>query len=241
MTLELQTVDPEVDFPAIARGMFDSYENPPQRFFHVFFPIHGTSEEARENAIDEAATRLKLWHTHDPSSYWQKVVDTETGKIAGGALWKIHKENPFANPPPSTVTWFPDDSSREFAAQAVQTHSGPRSRAAQKPHIYLFIIFTHPEYRRKGVGQQFMNWGMKKADELGYEFFLEATPYGRPLYEANGFVYVEEYVNHPQTDTPDEKWKEIEQKVGPFTFWLMRRPLGGKLEANNTSKQLKEN
>ncbi|KAF4636753.1 hypothetical protein G7Y89_g1346 [Cudoniella acicularis] len=155
----------------------------------------------REDAIDEAATWLKLWHTQNPSSYWQKVVDTETGKIAGGALWNINKENPIATQNTSEVIWFPSDSSRTFIEQALQAHSAPRARAGQRAHLF----FTHPDYRRKGVGQQFMDWGMKKADELGYEFFFESTPYGRLLYEANGFVYIEEYVNHPQTDAPDEK------------------------------------
>ncbi|KAI1361536.1 acyl-CoA N-acyltransferase [Xylaria arbuscula] len=226
MALKLQEIDPEKDFPELARCLFESYEDPPQNFFHVFFPIHGTGAEAREEAIKEAADRLKLWHTHDPSSYWQKVVDESTGKIAGGSLWNIHKQNPFANPPATAPTWFPDDGSRRFVEKALENHTRPRSQVAQKPHLYLFIIYTHPDYRRKGVGQQFMDWGIKKADEMGVDFYLDSTPYGRPLYEANGFTYIEENVNIPKSDSPDEKWKEIEKKVGPFTFWLMVRPFG---------------
>jgi GNAT superfamily N-acetyltransferase len=91
----------------------------------------------------------------------------------------------------------------------------------------LFIVFTHPDYRRRGVGQQFMDWGMKKSDETGLDFYLDATPYGRPLYEVNGFTYLKENVNIPTTDNPDEKWKETAEKVGPFTFWLMWRPAQG--------------
>lgn len=119
-------------------------ENPPQKFFHVFFPIHGTDEKAREDAIEEGATRLKLWHTQDPSSYWQKVVDKDTGNIVAGALWKIHKENLFASPQVPEITWFPDDSSRLFIAQALETHSAPRVRVAQKPH--LCKCFLNPQY-----------------------------------------------------------------------------------------------
>ncbi|KAK5625797.1 hypothetical protein RRF57_001513 [Xylaria bambusicola] len=72
-----------------------------------------------------------------------------------------------------------------------------------------------------------MDWGIKKADEKEFDFYLDSTPYGRPLYEANGFTYLEENINIPKTENPDEKWKEIEDKVGPFTFWLMVRPFGG--------------
>lgn len=135
MPLELQEIDSEKDFPAIARCLFESYEDPPQKFFHVFFPTHGTGEQAREEAVEEAAARLKLWHTHDPTSYWQKVVDTETGKIAGGSLWNIHKENPFANPQPSEVTWFPEGGSRRFVEKALVNHSRPRSQAGARPHL----------------------------------------------------------------------------------------------------------
>jgi hypothetical protein len=135
MALKLQEIDPEKDFPGLARCMFETYEDPPQKFFHIFFPIHGTGDEAREAAIKEAADRLKLWHTHDPSSYWQKVVEEETGKIVGGALWKIHHENPFVNPPPSEVSWFPDDGSRRFTEKALENHTRPRSEVAQKPHL----------------------------------------------------------------------------------------------------------
>lgn len=100
----------------------------------------------------------------------------------------------------------------------------------------LFIIFTHLDYIRRGVGQQFMDWGMKKADEMGFDLFLGSTPHGRPLYETNGFRYIEENVIVPVTDDPDEKWKEIEERLGPFTFWLMWRPANGVYEGREMSK-----
>jgi len=62
------------------------------------------------------------------------------------------------------------------------------------------------------------------------------TVYGRLLYEANGFIYVKENVNRPQTDPPDENWKEIDEKVGAFTFLLMWRPVGGKFDQGKTIK-----
>ncbi|KAI1149591.1 acyl-CoA N-acyltransferase [Nemania diffusa] len=227
MALQVQDIDTEVDFPALARCLFESYEDPPQKFFHIFFPIHGTDDEAREEAIKEAAERLKLWHTQDPTSYWQKVVDTSTGKIAGGAVWNIYEENPFANPNPPAVTWFPAGGSRMFVEKALENHAGPRSRVAQKPHIYLFIIFTHPDYRRRGVGQQLLSWGIKKSAEMKVDLYLDSTPYGRALYEANGFEYVEKNTNIPVTESPDDAWQEIEEKVGIITFWLMTLPAKG--------------
>lgn len=64
--LELREINPDADFPALARYMFESHEHPPQQFFHIFFPTHRSSDQAREAAINKAATRLKTWHTHNP-------------------------------------------------------------------------------------------------------------------------------------------------------------------------------
>ncbi|RYP59783.1 hypothetical protein DL769_008401 [Monosporascus sp. CRB-8-3] len=241
MGFELYEVDPATDFPAIARSMFDSYEDPPQPFFHAFFPIHGDTRDAREEAIAECATRLHSWHTEDPTSYWQKIVDTDTGRIAGGALWNIHKENPFADEHHMEVTWFPDDGSRRFAEQVVEIHSAPRVRVGQRPQVYLFIVFTHPDYRRKGIGQKFMDWGMAKADEMGVELFLDATPVGRPLYDANGFVEVEKNVIIPRTNNPDDAWKATEKKTGHSTWLIMWRPPGGNYEEGKTVKPWEKN
>jgi hypothetical protein len=74
-----------------------------------------------------------------------------------------------------------------------------------------------------------MNWGKSKADQLGFEFWLDATTPGRPLYEANGFQYVYENVIKPERKAKekDEVWLEMERRVPPFTFWLMCRPAGG--------------
>ncbi|PSN60878.1 hypothetical protein BS50DRAFT_625569 [Corynespora cassiicola Philippines] len=212
MPLELRELDPEQDFLQVAQCLFESYEDPPQKFFHVLFPIHGEGNDARNDAIKEAAERLYLWHVNDPESYWQVVVDTDNGEIVGGAYWKIHKKNPFAEPQSSEATWFPDDSSRAYANQALAQHTAPRAQHFQMPHLYLFIIFTNPEYRRKGVGKTFMDWGKAKADELALDFCLDSTPYGRPLYEANDFVYVYENVNSPKNEKPDETWKQMEKK-----------------------------
>ncbi|KAL7625558.1 hypothetical protein AAE478_004778 [Parahypoxylon ruwenzoriense] len=233
MVLELREVNSETDFPVIARCMFESYENLPQKFFHAYFPVHGSGPEAQ-----------------DPTSYWQKVVGTNTGRFAGGALWNIHKENPFAEGHDMRIDWFPDDGSRRFAEQVAEEHGAPRARVGQRPQICkrvllivkpkrtglikdqdLFIVFTHADYRHKGVAQQFMDWGMAKADETGVEMFLDSTPLGRPLYEKNGFMYVEKNVISPRTDSPDEAWKETVEKAGDHSdWWLMWRPVRGKYE-----------
>lgn len=136
MPLQLQEIDKDTDFPALARCLFEAHEDPPQKFFHVFFPILGSNTEAREAAINEGAERLKLWHTEDPTSSWRKVVDTETGQIAGAATWNTHLDNPYplgkAELP--DAYWLPDDGSRKWAEEALIQFEAPRIKHASKPH-----------------------------------------------------------------------------------------------------------
>ncbi|POS72410.1 hypothetical protein DHEL01_v209191 [Diaporthe helianthi] len=209
MVLQLQEVDVEADFPAISRCLFDAHETPLQKFFHLWFPTFGDDNQAREDAITEGATRLKLWHSEDPSSNWRKVVDTESGRIAGASLWNIHLENPFATPDNMEVTWFPPGGAREFVEEMITEYDAPRVQAAQKPHVC--------------VGKQLLNWGMEQADKLGLEVYLDSTGPGRPLYEANGFSYIQEHHIRPRKENPDREWQELEQKVGPIVFWPMKR------------------
>ncbi|KAI0189468.1 hypothetical protein F4808DRAFT_465907 [Astrocystis sublimbata] len=234
MPLELLEIDRKTDFPALARCMFESHEVPEQKFFQAFFP-YGKGEQAREKAIAECATRLASWH-EDPTSYWQKMVDTDTGRIAGTAFWNICERDPFEEKQKMEVTWYPDNGGRRFVEQFLDIFGKPRARVGRRPQVYLFILLTHPDYRRKGIAQTCLNWGMNKADEMGVDMFLDATPLGKPLYEANKFQVVEEYVIIPQTENPDDEWREAEEKIGHSSWSLMWRPVRGEYEEGVTVK-----
>lgn len=65
---------------------------------------------------------------------------------------------------------------------------------------------------------------MEKADELRFDIFLDFTSQGRPLYEANGFSYLQESNTiRPRKDRPDRQWPVLEKKVGAIIFWSMKR------------------
>ena len=87
----------------------------------------------------------------------------------------------------------------------------------------LNILFTHPDFRRKGVGSLIINWGIEQADRLGLECFFEATREGKPCYERFGFKVVEENTLHMEKEDPDKEWRTLEKKLLPFTWWSMRR------------------
>ena len=49
------------------------------------------------------------------------------------------------------------------------------------------MLGTHPDYHGRGIGSKLLKWGLEKADQDNLEAYLSASPWGRPLYEKNGF------------------------------------------------------
>lgn len=79
----------------------------------------------------------------------------------------------------------------------------------------LDVIYTDPKHQHRGAGSKLVKWGVDRADEMGGEAFLEATPFGRHMYEQNGFQVMEEIV----IQVP-EKWADRPAIEHSF----MRRP-----------------
>ena len=76
----------------------------------------------------------------------------------------------------------------------------------------------NPTHHRRGAGNQLVQWGVKRTDEMGVHSFVEATLEGRRLYEQNGFE-VTEHVR-----LKNERWPE--RPVIEYLF--MYRPAKGK-------------
>lgn len=92
----------------------------------------------------------------------------------------------------------------------------------------LNIIFTHPDYRRQGIADLIMKWGINKAEAMGVEMWLDATRYGVPVYEKHGFSIVHENNFAPKNDNPSLEWKEMAERLEPMVMWQMWRPIGGR-------------
>ena len=94
----------------------------------------------------------------------------------------------------------------------------------------LNVAFTHPEHRRQGAGNMLMEWGTKKADEMGLETWVDATPSGEELYKKHSFVIVRFKDLQPRMENPSEDWKQMEKHVMPLRGTLMWRPVGDQHE-----------
>ena len=63
---------------------------------------------------------------------------------------------------------------------------------------YIMNMYTHPEYRRKGIALHMLDLLVKEARQAGIGFIsLEATEMGRPLYEKYGFVKMNDVMALP--------------------------------------------
>jgi GNAT superfamily N-acetyltransferase len=84
-------------------------------------------------------------------------------------------------------------------------HSGGRDAALLDPlrdPAKVRAMYTHPEFTRRGVGRLILNLCEAAAAAEGFtKLELMSTLSGRPLYEAAGFVPVEQ-VEDPAAGTP---------------------------------------
>lgn len=140
MPLEVADVNVEKDFDELVRVEWTSYEKPYCSLLRLFFPIHGSGAGARAAALKESAERQIGWHEGDPTSNWIKVVDNDTGKIAGAACWHIYKENPYATRSDVDCTWYPPGEGREMANSLMSQFLTPRKKYTAKPHICMIMI-----------------------------------------------------------------------------------------------------
>lgn len=99
----------------------------------------------------------------------------------------------------------------------------------------MALLFVHPEHRRRGAANMLLDWGTKKADELGIEAFVEATDNGKPTHERHGFTYMNTLYLDPTRRNPSKRWLELCNWLQtPIHYYLMWRPKGGKYEEGET-------
>jgi GNAT superfamily N-acetyltransferase len=53
------------------------------------------------------------------------------------------------------------------------------------------MLHTDPAFQGRGAGGMLVEWGTKKADELGLPAYLESSPKGHRVYQRYGFRDVE--------------------------------------------------
>ena len=170
----------------------------------VMYP-NGYTDESQKHAL---GTMLRLAERHPDRIQMLKVVDEDLPeddpfqKVVGISQWRIFprerteqemkqeeeasdKEDKEYGSPPGMSEAVVDDFSGA-TSEYKEKHLG------RKAHVLLYILATRPEHERRGVGAMSLNWGTKKADEMGLPVYLEGSPKGVALYKKWGFEVVDE-------------------------------------------------
>ncbi len=78
--------------------------------------------------------------------------------------------------------------------QIMPTYHNPSGKKA-----YIMNMYTHPDYRRRGIAYKTLDLLVKDAKSMGItDISLEATDMGRPLYEKYGFVKMNHEMELPE-------------------------------------------
>jgi GNAT superfamily N-acetyltransferase len=142
-----------------------------------------------------AKARLPL--LKDPNDHLLKCVDTSIdSKMIAIAHWTIHPHERTLEDLDIDYEPFravvPEQNEEAVAPFVDLLYQSRREFIGTKPHLLLEIVATHPEYHRRGAGGALLKWGCDKADELGLDVHLEASPAGIGLYEKFGFERLKE-------------------------------------------------
>jgi len=201
MPLFLQKVVPE-DLESLVRIQYTAFH--PTDPLHIL--IYPSPVPPTESIIQKTVSRTLNYWTSTPNLTWLKIVDSTTDKIVAGAKWMFWDEADEERWEESVdPTWIlaeekgkgnagPGVEDKEYVAWVMgEVYRRRRERMSGRAAL-LDICFTDPEYHRRGAGRMLVEWGTRRADELGVGCFVEASKVGRRLYEGCGFVEKEDVV-----------------------------------------------
>jgi GNAT superfamily N-acetyltransferase len=239
MAFKILEVTSPTEFDQIWPIHFQSFRTPYNTLSKFFNPVHTTLEAAIETS---KARHIKMWEGN-PACHWIKAVSAESGKVVGAACWLINlevqkldqKKGPF------NAHWHIEGSDEKaFAERLIGGLRGFVAERVTRPHVgenflsglgisssrssELGQMIVHPDYRRHGVGRMLIEWGTRKADELGVETIVVSVPFAAPVYEKTGFGRIERIDIDFDVAEPSEKWKEYQAE--DLRTFLMWRPAG---------------
>lgn len=196
-----------------------------------------------------SADKERQWtkHTHNAASHWIYVRDEATAQVVGGVEWLLFEENPFKGETRLQLDEMPAGDARDFTEHIANQVYMPRMQWLQKPHagkaiasdysgsidgrfvlgIALNNMVVDVNYRNLGIGGMLMKWGIQRADQMGLESLIEASPAGRWLYEKYGYKFVMAVAMDTETRNPSMTWSWYASLFGRASFHVMWRPRKG--------------
>jgi len=183
---------------------------------------------AKPADFEREITKMLEGQVGEPTWQHIKVVDKKTGVLAAWASWntptgsQIRERDEKAEAkvrdpekgdfdfPPGLPTYVQEDTDRWLEKWT----RGQR-------HILCKALFTEPSFQRQGMGNALIEYGNRLADEVKLPIFLQASPYGYPIYAKHGF----ETVQHLDVDL--REWapgaEDNDKGYGNYRFRYMLR------------------
>jgi GNAT superfamily N-acetyltransferase len=182
----------ESDIPAHVNIMWLSFG---PDLLSVFYPRGMSPNDLAQMRADT----LKSMRKTDPTSQtlYIKAIDTSLpseSNIVSTAKWQIYP----AHRSSADLDRADEEGSRETLfsegadVEAMKVFFGElaerrREKFGGEPYVLLSILAVHPEHQRRGLGSMQLEYGLKKADEMGLRAYLESSPKGKGLYRKWGF------------------------------------------------------
>jgi len=183
---------------------------------------------ARPADFEREVTKMLEGQVGEPTWQHIKVVDKETGVLAAWASWTTPTDSQIRERDAKAEARVRDSKMGEFdfppgLPMYVQedTDRWLEKWTCGRRHILCKALFTEPSYQRRGMGNALIEYGNQLADEAKLPIFLQASPYGYPIYAKHGF----EIVQHLDVDL--REWapgaENNDKGYGNYRFRYMLR------------------
>ncbi|KAF3038153.1 hypothetical protein E8E12_007285 [Didymella heteroderae] len=143
--------------------------------------------DSQQNRVDQ----LIQMRNDDPTAVYMQAIDKASGRMIASSKWHIYKTPEETTLPIRKLEFGPGTNPEACMA----FFGGMKERKSEimgnRPHIYLHMLHTDPEYQGRGAGSALLNWGKTKADKLGLPIYLESSAVGHEFYKKHGFKDIE--------------------------------------------------
>ena len=186
---KIQIITNPDDLHSWTAAQFSSFVGTANVLHDTLFPPATLPTPAQ---LDLAAARhVSSFKEDSEHNVFIQIVDSENGKIMGGAKWQFWPSDPHRPlkvPVDYIDTSTPQGKAEQaFAQKVMDEFMGRRARDMAMPHGLLDLCYCVPKYERKGVASALVAWGLERCDREGWVAFTEASPRGWPVYERLGF------------------------------------------------------
>jgi predicted N-acetyltransferase YhbS len=106
------------------------------------------------------------------------------------AVWHFFTDPTFSRNPWQSIQYEAGEGSLadRYFGELVRVREETMGRT--RPYALLANLVVKPTWQRQGTGRRLIEWGLEKIETAGLDCWLDASPYGKVLYERYGWQEV---------------------------------------------------